>query len=100
MKLLSSVTILVLCLMLLSCGTWQTNAVKGYKAGAGVLTETHNSVTKMCNEGTMSESKCSTFKEYYKIAYSAYIKLGDAIKMAIKASDEYDKAMYQLEEEK
>ena len=82
--------------MLVGCGTWKTNAVKGYQAGAGVLTETYQSTEKLCVSGDLSKEKCSTFHKMYKRAYEAYIQLGDALKLAIQASDNYETAVQEL----
>jgi len=87
MRTVKILLVLILCLFLVSCTSWQTKTTAAYKA-TGTLGATYYQIAKpSCDQNLLSADKCAMLKKINNDARSIYIKAGNVLKLAINATD-------------
>ena len=80
-------SVLLLCILLASCASWQTKTTAAYKA-VGTLGATYYEMAKpSCDQNLLPVDKCAMLKKVNNEARSIYIKAGNVLKLAIATTD-------------
>lgn len=87
MRSIKILSVLMLCLFLLSCVSWQTNMTRAYK-GIGALGETYHQMGQSsCEQNLIPIDKCAILKKINNDARMIWLRAGDILKLAIKTQD-------------
>lgn len=74
-------------LALASCAHWQADAAAGYESTGAILAGLGSQARAMCKAGRIKPADCAVLKTGYNRARTAYIATGDALILAMDATD-------------